>query len=97
MNDAVDDAVNAVENAVDDQTITVTVLLFAALSDRAGRRRVQARVPAETAAADLWSYLPLTGDPPPGLRYAVGGEWAPGRRPLADGDEVALITAVSGG
>jgi len=31
------------------------------------------------------------------LRYAVGGEWASGDTALADGDEVALITPVSGG
>lgn len=80
-----------------DGTITVTVLLFAALGEEAGRRRVQARVPADTAASGLWAYLPLGGDPPPSLRYAVGGEWASGDTALADGDEVALITPVSGG
>lgn len=82
---------------VDQGSITVTVLLFAALGEEAGRRRLQARVPAQTTAAGLWPHLPLRGDPPPGLRYAVGGEWTAGGRLLADGDEVALITPVSGG
>lgn len=75
----------------------MTVLLFAALGEEAGRRRVRVRVPAGTAAADMWAHLPLRGAPPPSLRYAVGGAWAAGATVLADGDVVALITPVSGG
>jgi len=68
-----------------DGTITVTVLLFAALGEEAGRRRVQARVPADTAASGLWAYLPLGGDPRRHcvMRWAASGRRATPRSPTA--------------
>ena len=45
---------------------------------------------------DLWATLQL-GAEPDGLLYAVNKEYAGRDRPLADGDEVALIPPVSGG
>ena len=71
----------------------VTVRLFAGLRERAGwsRREVDA-----ATVADVWRALEL-GDEPAGLLYAVNKEYATPDRPLADGDEVALIPPVSGG
>ena len=46
--------------------------------------------------ADVWPTLDL-GEEPPGLLYAVNKEYAERDRPLADGDEVAVIPPVSGG
>jgi molybdopterin synthase catalytic subunit/molybdopterin converting factor small subunit len=73
--------------------VKVRVRLFAGLRERAGwsEREVDA-----TAVGDLWAALDL-GDEPPGLLYAVNQEYAERDRPLAEGDEVALIPPVSGG
>lgn len=77
--------------------MTVEVLLFAGLRELAGRGSLRVRVPAGATPADIWARLPVGGPPPAGLRYAVGGAWADASFPLRDGDQVALITPVSGG
>ena len=71
----------------------VTVRLFAGLRERAGwsRREIEA-----ATVADVWPALEL-GEEPDGLLYAVNKEYASRERPLADGDEVAVIPPVSGG
>ncbi len=71
----------------------VRVRLFAGLRERAGwaQREVDA-----SSVADVWAALDL-GEEPSGLLYAVNKEYADRDRPLADGDEVALIPPVSGG
>ena len=73
--------------------MTVRVRLFAGLRERAGwsEREVDA-----TTVGDVWAALEL-GDEPGGLLYAVNKAYAERDRPLADGDEVALIPPVSGG
>lgn len=73
--------------------MTVRVRLFAGLRERAGWsvRDVEA-----ATVADVWDTLEL-GDEPAGLLYAVNQAYAERNRPLADGDEVALIPPVSGG
>jgi molybdopterin synthase catalytic subunit len=73
--------------------MTVRVRLFAGLRERAGwsEREVDA-----ATVADVWDALEL-GDEPAGLLYAVNKAYADRGRPLADGDEVALIPPVSGG
>jgi MoaE-MoaD fusion protein len=71
----------------------VTVKLFAGLRERAGWS--EREVDAETLA-DVWPALEL-GEEPAGLLYAVNREYAERDRPLADGDEVAVIPPVSGG
>ena len=74
--------------------MAVRVRLFAGLRERAGwSERELERV---DRVADVWAALDL-GDEPEGLLYAVNKEYADGDRPLADGDEVALIPPVSGG
>jgi molybdopterin synthase catalytic subunit/molybdopterin converting factor small subunit len=71
----------------------VRVRLFAGLRERAGWS--QREIDAATVG-DVWAALDL-GDEPAGLLYAVNKAYAERDRPLADGDEVALIPPVSGG
>jgi MoaE-MoaD fusion protein len=71
----------------------VRVRLFAGLRERAGWS--QREIDAATVG-DVWAALDL-GDEPGGLLYAVNKAYAERDRPLADGDEVALIPPVSGG
>jgi molybdopterin synthase catalytic subunit len=74
--------------------VTVTVRLFAGLRERAGWSRRE--LDGVERVGDVWPALGL-GDEPDGLLYAVNREYADADRPLADGDEVALIPPVSGG
>jgi molybdopterin synthase catalytic subunit len=72
----------------------VHVKLFAGLRERAGWN--ERELDGVRQVADVWPVLEL-GDEPEGLLYAVNKEYADRNRPLADGDEVALIPPVSGG
>ncbi len=74
----------------------VTVRLFAGLRERAGAATRDGVVADGSTVADVWAALEL-GDEPQGLLYAVNRAYAPPAKPLADGDEVALIPPVSGG
>jgi molybdopterin synthase catalytic subunit len=74
----------------------VTVRLFAALRERAGRATIDLDLPDGATAADVWPGLGL-GHEPPGLAVAVNQTYAGRDTRLADGDEVALIPPVSGG
>jgi MoaE-MoaD fusion protein len=76
--------------------VRVQVRLFAGLRERAGQSRRELELEEGAAVADVWPLLGL-GDEPEGLLYAVGREYAERDRPLAEGDEVALIPPVSGG
>jgi MoaE-MoaD fusion protein len=72
----------------------VHVKLFAGLRERAGWS--ERELGDVDRVADVWPALDL-GQEPEGLLYAVNKEYADQDRPLADGDEVALIPPVSGG
>jgi MoaE-MoaD fusion protein len=74
----------------------VVVRLFAGLRERAGAGERELDLFEGARVADVWPALDL-GDEPPGLLYAVNKDYADDDRPLADGDEVALIPPVSGG
>ena len=74
----------------------VVVRLFAGLREQAGTGRRELELPAGASVADVWPQLGV-GEEPPGLLYAVNRDYAERERPLADGDEVALIPPVSGG
>jgi len=73
---------------------TVRIRLFAGLRERAGW--AEREFEGLASVADVWPVLGL-GEEPGGLLYAVNREYAERERPLADGDEVALIPPVSGG
>ena len=72
----------------------VTVKLFAGLRERAGWKELE--LDGVERVSDVSPALQL-GDEPKGLLYAVNRDYADPDRPLADGDEVALIPPVSGG
>ena len=74
--------------------VHVTVRLFAGLRERAGWARRE--LDGIERVGDVWPALGL-GVEPEGLLYAVNREYADADRPLAHGDEVALIPPVSGG
>jgi molybdopterin converting factor subunit 1 len=78
------------------KAVQVVVKLFAALRERAGTGERRLELDAGSTAGDVWAALAL-GDEPSGLLYAVNREYAERDRPLAEGDEVALIPPVSGG
>ncbi|MHB8650363.1 MAG: molybdenum cofactor biosynthesis protein [Gaiellaceae bacterium] len=72
----------------------VTVRLFAGLRERAGTARLE--LEGVDTVADVWPRLGL-GDEPPGLLYAVNRAYVERSAPLHDGDEVAVVSPVSGG
>ena len=74
----------------------VTVRLFAALRERAGTGKRELELPPGAIAGDVYAALGI-GAEPQGLSYAVNREYAERTVELQDGDEVALITPVSGG
>lgn len=84
----------------DAPVIVIGVRLFAAAREAAGSPTIAVHVPAVTNAGRVWDHLPAAVRAtinPGATRIAVNGEWAGDATRLADGDEVALITPVSGG
>lgn len=82
--------------------ITVRVLLFAALREAVGEAELAVPLaPASATSVSLLDALceahPAIAPYRPTLRLAVNQRYVRGDVPLADGDEVALITPVSGG
>ncbi len=80
---------------------TLNVLLFSVLKQKVGEERLTVSLEAPATGTDLLDHLeaqyPVLGDYRPVLRLAVNQEYVPETVTLADGDEVALITPVSGG
>jgi MoaE-MoaD fusion protein len=76
--------------------VRVTVKLFAGLRERAGIGQRSLELGETARVGDVWATLGL-GEEPDGLLYAVNRDYAARERPLAEGDEVALIPPVSGG
>ena len=81
--------------------IQVHVLLFSVLREAVGSEEFTVSLPASAEGTDLLDVLqaqhPALAPHRPTIRLAVNQEYAPETTPLADGDEVALITPVSGG
>lgn len=81
--------------------MTVRVLFFSVLRDALGTSERAVALPAGATGADLLDALAAehaaVADYRGAVRVAVNERYAPEATPLADGDEVALITAVSGG
>jgi len=76
--------------------VRVTVRLFAALRERAGTGKRELELAEGATVGDVFAALGI-GTEPAGLSYALNQEYAERAVPLSDGDEVALITPVSGG
>ena len=81
--------------------MTVRVLFFALLRERAGMSETAVEVEAGTTAAGLWRLLqrrhPRLGEYSGPLRFAVDQAYVDGSETLPDNAEVALIPPVSGG
>ena len=78
----------------------VRVRFFALYRDLAGMHECDLELPAGGTVGDLLRLLrddPRLGFLPDEPLVAVNRDYADHRRPLADGDEVALIPQVSGG
>ncbi len=77
------------------------VLLFSVLRQRVGQGRLAVDLEAPLTGAALLDYLaaryPAIGAYRGVIRLAVNQEYVPESVALCDGDEVALITPVSGG
>ena len=81
--------------------MTVTVRLFAALRELLGSSSIACELEPGSRVADLIERL-TEAEPDleafdPVLRVAVNDAWSDRDTVLADGDEVALLTPVSGG
>lgn len=77
----------------------VSVLFFGATADVAGGREVEMELAdgatASAALAGIIDRYPRLADHK--LLFAINQEYALGDEPVADGDELAVFTAVSGG
>jgi molybdopterin synthase catalytic subunit/molybdopterin converting factor small subunit len=76
--------------------VRVTVRLFAGLRERAGTGLRELDLPDGTTVGEVFAALAL-GAEPSGLSYAVNREYADRGVVLGDGDEVAVLSPVSGG
>ena len=80
---------------------TFQVLLFSVLRQRIGEGSLTLDLETPATGADLLDRLeaqhPVIGEYRPVLRLAVNQEYVPETVSLSEGDEVALITPVSGG
>lgn len=77
------------------------VLLFSMLRERVGQGELRLVLPAPAKGTDVLDELerrhPGLGAYRGVIRLAVNQEYVSSEHPLSDGDEVALITPVSGG
>ena len=80
---------------------TLDVLLFSVLKQKVGEERLRLHLDAPVTGEDLLDHLevqyPIIGAYRTVLRLAVNQEYVPSTVTLHEGDEVALITPVSGG
>lgn len=81
--------------------ITVRVLFFSVLREKLGAEALTRTLEAPATGTDLLreleSEFSALSEYRPAIRLAVNENYAPDDAPLSDGDEVALITPVSGG
>ena len=81
--------------------IEVRVLLFSVLADRIGRRELVLTLPEVASGSELLDHLeaqhPILGEYRAVVRLAVNQEYVLETVSIQDGDEIALITPVSGG
>ncbi|HMT07594.1 MAG TPA: MoaD/ThiS family protein [Pyrinomonadaceae bacterium] len=79
--------------------IKLNILFFGATADIIGKRRIEIDLPIDTIASQILDKL-ISDFPSLSehrLLYSVNQQYASGNEILADGDEIAIFTAVSGG
>ena len=81
--------------------MTVSVRVFAMLRESLGASMIQVEVPQECTARALVDHLvdafPAMKPVHNVIRVAVNDEWAQWDHLIEEGDEIALLTPVSGG
>ena len=84
-----------------DASITVDVRFFSLLREKTGQSEVTVSLPQNTTGTDLIDHLeseyPAIAEARSAIRLAVNQSYVAADTTLQDGDEVALITPVSGG
>ncbi len=79
--------------------INVKVLFFGATAEAVGKREIEiemaGHIKAGSAFAEILKQFPQLKQH--ALLFAVNQEYADGSKPVNDGDELAIFTAVSGG
>lgn len=79
--------------------LTVNILFFGATAEAVGTRRLEVRLPEPKTSGDVFRELvaeyPRLSEHK--LLFAVNQEYTDGKNLVADGDELAVFTAVSGG
>ena len=83
--------------ATEEPGIRVRVLLFSMLREQMGADSLEVALPQGATGADLLDRLEPIAPYRRHLRLAVNHRYTTESAALADGDEVALITPVSGG
>ena len=83
------------------EEIEVRVLLFSVLADRVGQRELAVSLPEAVSGGELLDHLaaryPALAEYRAVVRIAVNREYVPEAVSIQNGDEIALITPVSGG
>lgn len=81
--------------------ISVKVLLFSVLKEKVGRESIELKLPQPVNGKELLDRLSLDYEPIGAyrdvIRIAVNESYVADSHAVLDGDEVALITPVSGG
>jgi len=79
----------------------VRIRLFARLHELAGAEELAREAAAGATVGDVWTALaaefPALAPYGRAVSAAVNDDYAPRRRPIEDGDEVAFLPPVSGG
>lgn len=84
-----------------DETVTVTLLLFAQFREALGTKRRALEVESGATPRTLLAHLSAANDRlemlVPVTRFLVNSEFVDGDEPLRDGDELAFVPPVAGG
>ena len=81
------------------RSIKLNILFFGATADTIGKRRIEIELQIDAVASQILEKL-ISDFPSLSnhrLLYSVNQQYASGNEILADGDEIAIFTAVSGG
>jgi len=88
-------------NPIETKPYRLHVLFFSILKEKVGRAALQVSLPPPLTGRDLLDHLteayPVLRPYRNVIRLGVNEEYVEEATPLHDGDEVALITPVSGG
>lgn len=82
-------------------TIRLSIRLFSLLRERVGRGKLEWSLPTGSTGHDLLERLaeayPVIREQKASIRIAINDSYVSLQEPLSEGDDVALLTPVSGG